>query len=222
MSGEVDGESSTDHSPTQGAPVTTVLFDLGGVLVRIRAEEYMEELGFSQREKEFFHCHVLFHEEWQRWDEGVLTQEKLVELLSEKEPEHAAVIRKFFDGIERFVEPYSGVESLLNSLKERGFRIYALSNYPVEMYNLHEKKALPFLSLFDGKVISGFERSLKPNEDFYRILLTRFNLNPSDCVFVDDREANTRTAETLGIHSILAKNRANALVELEAYLAKHS
>lgn len=202
--------------------ITSVIFDLGCVLVRLRPEEYMEELGFSEEVKQFFRDRVLFRDEWQLLDEGVISQEEAVARWSAMKPEYSDNIERFIDGLERLAEPYPDTEKIIRSLKERGYRVYALTNYPREMYALHEKKSLPFLSLLDGCVVSGFERRFKPNEDFYELMLSRYHLNASECVFIDDREDNIHTAQALGIHSIPARDRDFAMKELEAFLAAHA
>lgn len=199
--------------------ITTVIFDLGCVLVRLRPEEYMEELGFSQEIRKFFRDRVLFREEWQLMDEGAITQEEAVARWTAAQPKYSGAIPRFFGSVERLAEPYPDTEAIIRSLKERGYRVYALTNYPRELFTLHETKSLPFLSLLDGYLVSGYERRFKPNEDFYELFLSRFHLSASECVFIDDLAANIRTAEALGIHSIPAHDRDHAMRELEAFLA---
>lgn len=209
----------TDHERRE---IKNVIFDLGCVLVRLRPEEYMEELGFSAEIREFFRERVLFREEWQLMDEGALSQEDAIARWSSMKPAYSDAIVRFFKGIERLAEPYPDTEPIILSLKERGYRVYALTNYPREMFALHEEKSLPFLSLLDGYVVSGCERRFKPNEDFYELLLSRYQLKASESVFIDDREDNIRTAKALGIHSIPARDRDSAMRELEAFLAAHA
>lgn len=200
--------------------ITTVVFDLGGVLLRVRGKDYLDELEMTEEEKEFILSKVLLHTEWWLMDEGKLTQDEAVAVWMEKYPEHANAIRIFMDNIVRLVEAYADTEEILRSLKEQGYEIYALSNYPKELFALHET-VLPFLKLMDGYVVSGFEKRFKPNEDFYELFLSRFHKKASECVFMDDREDNIRTAESLGIHSFLAKDRKAGFAELRAFLAAH-
>ena len=207
-----------DHERRQ---ITTVIFDLGGVLLRLRPHEYMEELGFSEKEKCFIMDKVLLHEEWLRMDQGAISQDEAIAIWNEKYPEFAGTIRKFYSKIERFAEPYEDTERILQSLKDDGYEVYALSNYPREMFSIHERLSLPFLRLLDGYVISGVERRFKPNEDYYELFLSRYGKSASECVFVDDLPANVKTAESLGIHSFNASNRDAAFEELRAFLAAH-
>ncbi len=55
---------------------------------------------------------------------------------------------------------------------------------------------------FDGRVVSGEEKTRKPFTDIYQTLLDRYNVNPLEAVFVDDNKRNLGPAETLGIKTI--------------------
>jgi 2-haloacid dehalogenase len=62
--------------------------------------------------------------------------------------------------------------------------------------------AYPVLNLFDGRVISGEERVMKPDPELYRRLVERFELVPERAVFVDDVAVNVDAAATLGFHAV--------------------
>ncbi|MBO4652598.1 MAG: HAD-IA family hydrolase [Lachnospiraceae bacterium] len=203
-------------------PITTVVFDLAGVLLRVRSSEYMDELGFSEEEKEFGISKVLHNEEWDLLDAGVISQDEAIERWIRKYPEHTEAIRKLMDNdnLHGLVEPYPDAEDILRSLKEQGYEVYLLSNYPKELYELHEKQ-LPFLKFLDGCIISGIEKRVKPNEDIFELFLSRYGKKASECVFIDDRADNTRTAKAMGIHSFVASDRTSGFSELFAFLSEH-
>ena len=201
-------------------PITTVIFDLAGVLVRVRASEYMDELGFSAEEKEFAMSAMLRNDEWQLMDEGAISQDEAQKRWLRKYPEHSDTIHRFMENVERLVEAYPDTEELLRSLKDQGYEIYALSNYPKELFAKHETM-FPFMKLPDGFVVSGIEKRFKPNEDIFELFLSRYGKKPSECVFIDDLEGNTRTAEAIGIHSFPARDRDLAISELLAFLSEH-
>jgi len=58
------------------------------------------------------------------------------------------------------------------------------------------------LKEFEGIVVSGVEKDRKPFYSFYKLLLDRYELDPSECVFIDDNERNVNAAQELGIKSI--------------------
>jgi HAD superfamily hydrolase (TIGR01549 family) len=91
---------------------------------------------------------------------------------------------------------------LVKACKEKGFKVYILSNWDVESFELLREQNPSVFNLFDGIVISGQYNCLKPNPELYQIFLNRFNLHPRDCVMIDDRIENIQTARALDIHSI--------------------
>lgn len=42
----------------------------------------------------------------------------------------------------------------------------------------------------------------KPASDFWEIIMTAENVQPKDCVFIDDKKMNCDAAAALGIHAI--------------------
>ena len=66
-----------------------------------------------------------------------------------------------------------------------------------------------FLSLFEGVVVAGIEKEVKPEPRIYHILLDRYNLKPEESIFIDDEEANIATARRLGMHGIVFKSAAD-------------
>ena len=72
--------------------------------------------------------------------------------------------------------------------------------------------------LFDGIVVSGEEKTLKPGPEIYRILLDRYGLKADECVFLDDSRKNIETAVALGIKGVLYDNALRVKEELSALL----
>jgi HAD superfamily hydrolase (TIGR01509 family) len=60
----------------------------------------------------------------------------------------------------------------------------------------------PFLDWFDGIVVSGREKLIKPGPRIFRLLLDRYGIDASRAVFIDDVPANTAAAAALGMRGI--------------------
>lgn len=86
--------------------------------------------------------------------------------------------------------------------KQNGHSLYILSNWDAQSYELLKNQFSQLFALFDGIVISGHVGLLKPDPAIYQHLLTSYNLNPTDCIFIDDQPDNVRAAQKLGIHAI--------------------
>ncbi|MEG0367406.1 MAG: HAD-IA family hydrolase, partial [Coprobacillus sp.] len=104
---------------------------------------------------------------------------------------------------------------IVYQLKEKGYPLYLLSNFHneaiQEMFDKYE-----FFQVFDGHVISAHEHTMKPCEGIYHILLEKYNLDPHNCVFIDDSLANINTARHLGITGIHLPYLRNLKNELES------
>ncbi|MEO1031091.1 MAG: HAD family phosphatase [Bacteroidota bacterium] len=57
-----------------------------------------------------------------------------------------------------------------------------------------------FKDCFDKFYLSHEIHLRKPNSDIFEFVLQSNDLNPSECIFIDDTLENTETAESMGIH----------------------
>ena len=67
-------------------------------------------------------------------------------------------------------------------------------------------KEYPFLKKFDGLIISGAEKLIKPDLRIYKLAINRFNLIPEETVFIDDKKENIEAANSLGFLTIHLTN----------------
>ena len=72
--------------------------------------------------------------------------------------------------------------------------------------------------MFDGIVVSGEKKMVKPNPEIYQLLLNRYHLQASESIFIDDRPANVEEANHVGIHGILFKGSMDLKLQLGACL----
>lgn len=108
-------------------------------------------------------------------------------------PQHFAATRKVHAAGIKFIK----------KCKNLGHQVYALSNWDSESFELLKEKHPQLFDLFDGIIISGDVNALKPHATIYQALLTRYNLDPEHCWFIDDQEENVRAAQELGINGIV-------------------
>jgi 2-haloacid dehalogenase len=72
-----------------------------------------------------------------------------------------------------------------------------------------------FLYWFDGRLVSGVEKMRKPFPEFYQLLLSRYNINAANAVFIDDNLRNTAAGEAVGIKSIHFQSPEQLLTALK-------
>ncbi|HEX2978095.1 MAG TPA: HAD-IA family hydrolase [Candidatus Babeliales bacterium] len=103
----------------------------------------------------------------------------------------------------RYTKPISGGIELVASCAKHGCTNMIISNwdpisFSVLMRSSHGRKGLRH---FDpGNIfISGSYGIMKPDSAVFRKVLEMYQLNPSECFFVDDQIENIHAAEALGI-----------------------
>ena len=108
-----------------------------------------------------------------------------------------------------------GMRDLIHALKQRGYKMYGLTNWSAEKLPLAWER-YEVLRAMDGVIVSGEEKMIKPSPDIYKCLLTRFNLQPENCIFIDDNAENRAAAQALGFEVIGFENAAQLQRELAA------
>src|SRR5262249_34653377 len=124
------------------------------------------------------------------------------EELIARHPDHAGLIRAFFD---RWPEMVAGAieqtVEILAELKRAGNEIYALSNWSAETFP-HARKRFQFLEWFDLTMISGETGLVKPSREVFDFLLEKSGRRAEECVFIDDSPANVAAAKEFGFDAI--------------------
>jgi putative hydrolase of the HAD superfamily len=188
-----------------------IIFDVGWVLADFRYRAYMKDLGFTPEEVELFVDNVVMTDFWKDLDRGVRDHAEAPAYFKERMPEYADKIDLFWEHIEDIAWPYDYSEGLLKSIKDAGYNIYILSNYPKRLSDIHWKK-FTFNQYSDGTVISGYELMVKPEPEFYELLFKRYDIDPADSIFIDDRQDNVEGAEAFGVTGIVFTGLDDLLV----------
>ena len=106
---------------------------------------------------------------------------------------------------------------LLKKVKKNNLNAYCLSNISPELFKyLYERHDL--FKLFNGIVTSGVENVGKPGQQIFQILFDRYELNPQECLFIDDSAANTATAADFGVTTITFKGTADCYQKIATYI----
>ena len=199
--------------------VKNIIFDIGNVLVSFRWRELMRDLGISEEVQEVFKKTVFESPWWGELDHGLKEEAEVIYRLREDNKGYYDEFDLVWENRGRLVEPYSYAKQWIDELKAKGLRVYLLSNYPRDLFKMHEESGcFPFADSVDGRVVSGFVKMVKPNEDIYEHLVDKFALKVDECVFIDDREDNVETARRLGMRGIVFESYEQACGELEKLL----
>ena len=194
-----------------------LIFDVGNVLLEYRWNQMLLDYGLSDEEAKVAGEMFFEHPNWTELDLGNLSVEEVICLYEKSLPQYAGLIRWFLTHLELMPVGRKDVWEKVHALKEKGYKIYLLSNYNEDFFRVHTQGA-DFLNDIDGKVVSYEIHKIKPNPDIYEYLLDKYSLKPEESVFFDDRPENTKTAEELGIQSYTITSKEYLLEVLDTFL----
>jgi 2-haloacid dehalogenase len=188
--------------PDATGRIRVVVFDLGGVLLDWNPRYlYRKLFGGDEVAMERFLAEVCTIE-WHRAHDLGAPPERTCTQLAQAHPEQAELIWAWSQRSEEMIAgPIDGSVRLLGELKAEGVPCYALTNMERETYPLRRER-FPFLGWFDGTIVSAVEGVAKPDPAIFELLLDRFDLTPSETLFVDDSADNVQAAKRLGMHAI--------------------
>ena len=184
--------------PTHNA----VLFDLGGVLVDWNPRYlYRPHFAGDEQAMEHFLMHVCPGE----WNHEIDAGKRFADAVAERQrlfPEHAELIALWESGWETMLgEAIAGTVAILEQLKCKGVRLYALTNWSYETFPIARQR-FAFLQWFQDIVISGEVKLAKPDPRIFELARTRCALEPAATVYIDDAPRNVESARKLGFEAL--------------------
>ncbi len=190
-----------------------IVFDLGGVMIDWEPRHLYRKIFTSAEEMEWFLTQV-FTPQWNMQQDAGRPFAEATALLKKQYPDYAPQIDAYFTRWNEMLGgEIKGTVALWQELKNKGYRLYALTNWSAETFPIAQSK-YEFFRQMDGIVVSGKEKLVKPDPVIYTRLLERFNLRASNCVFIDDNPANVAAAAHLGFDGIRFENPVQLRMEL--------
>jgi 2-haloacid dehalogenase len=191
-----------------------IVFDFGGVLLDwnprylyqklfdgnvVAMETFLNEIGFAAWNLE--------QDKGRPFTEGVA-------LLSKQFPHYAALIHAYHERWEESIlGAISGSVEILRVLKKQGYPLLGLSNWSSETFQ-RVRSRYEFLDWFDGIVLSGEVKLVKPDPRIYGLLLDKAGVSAELCLFIDDSLVNVTTAKQLGFMTIYFESSQQLKKEL--------
>jgi putative hydrolase of the HAD superfamily len=197
--------------------IKNLIFDVGNVLLEYRWHQMLLDYGLTKEEAAVAGPLFFDHETWKELDLGNMPVEDVICLYEKQLPQYAGLIRWFLTHLELMPVPRPDVWEKVHALKEKGYKIYLLSNYNEDFFRVHTQDAA-FLKDIDGKVVSYEIHKIKPYPEIYQYLLDKYNLKPEESVFFDDRPENTQTAQELGMKTYTITSKEYLLGVLDEFL----
>jgi 2-haloacid dehalogenase len=186
------------HRPSAPSrPLTTVVFDLGGVLIDWDPRHLYRQLFADEADMEAF-LNEVATQEWNAQQDAGRPWAEAVAALVARYPDQRELIEAFHGRWpEMLGGPVEDTVDVLAQLRQTGLRLYALSNWSAETFPIARRR-YPFLEWFEGIVISGDVGTIKPDPRIFEHLVARYAIEPGAAVFIDDNAVNIEAAVRLG------------------------
>lgn len=183
--------------------IETIIWDLGGVLIDWNPQYVFNETYFESEEKRDYFFRHICTSDWNEEQDAGRSIVEATQLLVSEFPDWEKPIRDYYGRWTDMLNgPVQDTVEIFRKLRDSNkFKQYALTNWQANLFDIALVR-YDFLHWFQGRVVSGEEKTRKPFPDFYKRLLDRYNVDPSTAIFIDDNLRNVKAAEELGIKSI--------------------
>jgi FMN phosphatase YigB (HAD superfamily) len=192
--------------------IRNVVFDIGGVLLRLRYQPFVDYLvaaGIDMTDLPAWLQRV----DLAAHERGEITGEEMLRRISTmaRQPLDPDELRaRWLDMFDRAQEMFE----LAGGLRDE-YRVFLLSNIG-DLHWQHLNARYGFDALTHGVVTSFRVGAIKPSAAIYRETERRFGLEPSATVFVDDLPPNVAGAQACGWRAIHHRTPADTRRQLRA------
>lgn len=194
-----------------------IIFDFGGILIDWNPDYVYRPYFKDEAKMRQFYDDTGIHELNKELDRGLPFAEGLAPLAAQF-PQYAEPIWYWKTRwLEMIGGPIPETVTVLEALYAKGHALYGLTNWAAETFALvYDQYA--FFRCFKDIVVSGVEKTIKPEPEIFQILLKRNQLDSTHCLFVDDNLANVIAARTLGIQAFHTPGPAEVRQALKGLL----
>lgn len=191
--------------------IKNIIFDMGNVLIDFNPMQYVGELHLASKEEEekvFKAAYLNFKSIYM--DYGRITEEEFVNHVVEGiGEEYRDKIKELIINWHKYLTPIKGMEEIVKELKDKGYKIYLLSNAGFSQHDYWDR--IPASKYFDGKVVSCDVGEVKPFREIYEALYKKFNIKPEESFFIDDLIINVFGANRTGMEGYVFTGSAEDL-----------
>ncbi len=182
--------------------IKTIVFDLGGVLIDWNPRYVFDKIFEGRTDKDYFFENVCTSE-WNEMQDAGRPLRAAMDALKPLHPKYEQEIEAYYGRWQEMLGgPIHQTVQILDALiKSKKFRVLALTNWSQETFPT-ALKLYDFLHWFEGIVVSGVEKVIKPDPKIYQILFDRYQVDPATAVFIDDNLKNVKGSEAVGMKAI--------------------
>ena len=182
---------------TRALPIP--VFDLGAVLVDWQPRAmYAKRFPGREADVEWVLANAWTHD-WNLETDRGMSHQEAAGILKARHPAQAELIQAYADHwIDMLVGDIPGTVEIFNALRREAPRVYAITNWNQDTFKLARGR-YPFLEDFDGIIVSGDEKLIKPDRAIFDLFFARYGVTAAECIFIDDNAKNIDAARALGM-----------------------
>jgi HAD superfamily hydrolase (TIGR01509 family) len=192
-----------------------IVFDLGGVVVKWEPDAIVASVFSDPATRTIARRDIIGHHEWIEHDRGVLNTDQLIDACTVRTGLPRTDVARLVNAVAPSLVPIEATVDLIRRLRAEGHAMFFLSNMPRETMDYLERTH-DFWDLFDGAVVSARVGLCKPEPAIYEHLLSTYDLDPRETIFLDDVAANVDAARRAGMLGIQFRDAAQAEREIRA------
>lgn len=186
--------------------IKAIIFDCFGVLIKS---------GHTLLRQDFPELIELVDELQAKSDLGVLSRQEFNQVLAEKTGLSAEQVDDRYWGTNKY--DFSAIDMADNLKKSGKFKVGLLSNISRDWMS----EILDYFAsrqIFDEILLSGDINIVKPDPKIFTLMATKLNLEPYECVMVDDLASNVNGARIAGMHGVVFYSTNQAIEDLDNIL----
>ncbi|MGF1692480.1 HAD family hydrolase [Photobacterium kagoshimensis] len=181
--------------------IQNVVFDFGAVLFDWNPSKIVAEFTSSEYEQEQLLTNVLGHADWLSLDRGTMLMAEVIPKFSARVGFPEPRMEDFFEHVQNKLTLIPVSANLVEHLLALNYPLYYLTNMSNAFFETLNDNH-PFISEFKGGIVSANERLIKPEPEIFELLCQRYQLNPKECLFIDDNAQNVAVARELGFEVV--------------------
>jgi FMN phosphatase YigB (HAD superfamily) len=197
--------------------IKNIVFDLGNVLISFRPSEFFDKKKYPENIKTTILSDIFASREWALLDNGEINTRDAINSISLTSSLNKEEIAHIFNLRSEIIFPLDTNVRILPELKKQGYRLYYLSNFPMDLFE-GVKTGYYFFKYFDGGTISAEAKSSKPDDLIFEFFLKKHFLIPKECLFIDDLESNVTAGEKFGMKGLVTFGSLEIMNDIEKAL----
>ncbi len=193
--------------------ITTVFFDLGGVLLELHPDRTVNHLAeCSGLDRETVEKSFPL-EDYYQLERGSMDESQFFKLWQEALGDAALPMTNFYTAWDYLIGQELATTAIMTKIKPY-HQVWLLSN--TNNYHIRfQTSKHAFFNQFDGKIYSYLVGCRKPEPEIFNLALERAGSTPGESLFIDDMQVNVDQARKMGIRTILFSSSEELETELK-------